>query len=58
MVGGTRWFERTCSEELAKPLLEVLELFGNLGKGMIAGRVKVFAIQVGPNPTVIMQLLG
>ena len=49
---------RTRSEEPAKPLLEVLELFGNLGKAMIDGRLKDSAIQAGPKPTFIMQLLG
>lgn len=54
MVGGTRLFEGTCSEELVKPLLDVLELFGNLGKGIIEERVKGSSIQVGPNPTFTM----
>lgn len=58
MVGGTWWFKITYSEELVKPLLEVLELFGNLGKEMIEGRGKGSTIQVGPNPTFIIQLWG
>lgn len=41
MVGGTWRFERTYSEELVRSLLKVLELFGNLEKGRVEGRLKV-----------------
>lgn len=41
---GPQWFERTCSEEFVRPLLEALELFGKLGTGRIKGRVKVSVI--------------
>lgn len=41
MVGGTCRFERTCSEEFVRSLLEVLELLGNLGKGRIERGLKV-----------------
>ena len=58
MVGGAWWFERPCSEEFERLLFKVLELFGNLGKGIIEGRVKSSVIQVGPKQTFIMQLLS
>lgn len=58
MTGGTQWFENLFRRICEAPPLEVLELFGNFGEGMIEGRVKDSAIQVGPKPTFIMQLLG
>lgn len=37
---GPQWFERTCSEEFVRPLLEALELFGKLERGGLRDGLK------------------